>query len=225
MESLIKVVTSTPVKTVQKLKIIRMTLTETLVTDSSSKTRRSHSRIQPLLNGAAKLFATKGYKETTMRDIAAEVGMLPGSMYYHFKSKQELLLAVYTQAVIALKTKLESAIALEQDPWKKLEIAIITHVETILDQNDFARIMIGVIPEKAPEIQQELTAMRDSYEQIFIDIIDDIPLKKGLNKTLFRLMLLGALNSTQIWFHQGAFKPADIGREFIRYLESSVVLN
>ncbi len=201
-----------------------MTSTPSVAINASTKNRRSHSRIQLLLNGAAKLFAAKGYKETTMRDIAAEVGMLPGSMYYHFKSKQELLLAVYEQAVIGIKTKLESAIALEPDPWKKLEIAVITHVETILDQNDFARIMIGVIPEKAPEIQQELTAMRDSYEQIFVDIIDDIPLKKGLNKTLFRLMLLGALNSTQIWFHQGAFKPVDIGREFIRYLESSVVL-
>ncbi len=200
-----------------------MSSAEVIITDSSSKTRRSHSRIQSLLNGAAKLFATKGYKETTMRDIATEVGMLPGSMYYHFNSKQDLLLAVYSQAVIGIKTRLESAIALEDDPWKKLEIAIITHVETILDQNDFARIMIGVIPEKAPEIQQELTVMRDSYEQIFIDIIDDIPLKKGLNKTLFRLMLLGALNSTQIWFHKGAFKPVDIGREFIRYLEASVV--
>jgi len=159
-----------------------------------------------------------------MRDIAAEVGMLPGSMYYHFKSKQELLLAVYEQAVIGIKTRLENAVAAEQDPWERLEIAVITHVETILDQNDFARIMIGVTPDKAPEIQQELTAMRDSYEQIFIDIIEDIPLKKDLNKTLFRLMLLGALNSTQIWFHKGAFKPVDIGREFIRYLKGSVIL-
>jgi len=201
-----------------------MASAKAIIADSSSKARRSHSRIQPLLNGAAKLFAIKGYKETTMRDIAAEVGMLPGSMYYHFKSKQELLLAVYAQAVIGIKTRLESAIALEHDPWKKLEIAVITHVETILDQNDFARIMIGVTPDKAPEIQQELTAMRDSYEQIFIDIIEDIPLKKDLNKTLFRLMLLGALNSTQIWFHKGAFKPVDIGREFIRYLKGSVIL-
>ena len=201
-----------------------MASVEAIITDSSAKTRRSHSRVQPLLNGAAKLFAAKGYKETTMRDIAAEVGMLPGSMYYHFKSKQELLLAVYEQAVIGIKNRLESAIAAEQDPWEKLEIAVITHVETILDQNDFARIMIGVTPDKAPEIQQELTAMRDSYEQIFIDIIEDIPLKKDLNKTLFRLMLLGALNSTQIWFHKGAFKPVDIGREFIRYLKGSVIL-
>lgn len=200
-----------------------MTLTQVRATNTQIKARRPHSRIQPLLNGAAKLFATKGYKETTMRDIAAEVGMLPGSMYYHFKSKQELLLAVYEQAVMDLKSRLEKATASEQDPWKRLETAVITHVETILDQNHFARIMIGVTPEKVPEIQEELTAMRDSYEQIFIVIIDEIPLKKYVNKTLFRLMLLGALNSTQIWFHKGLFEPTEIGREFIRYLESSVI--
>ena len=59
-------------------------------TPRSGKAGRSHNRLQAVLDAGAKLFATKGYKATTMRDIASEAGMLPGSLYYHFESKQDL---------------------------------------------------------------------------------------------------------------------------------------
>ena len=65
-------------------------------TPRSGKAGRSHNRLQAVLDAGAKLFATKGYKATTMRDIASEAGMLPGSLYYHFESKQDLLLEIYT---------------------------------------------------------------------------------------------------------------------------------
>jgi AcrR family transcriptional regulator len=188
----------------------------------ATKARRSHNRIQPLLEAAARLFATRGYKETTLRDIASETGMKPGSVYYHVASKQELLLAVYDEAVRGISSRLESAIAAEQDPWKKLEVAVVTHIETILDQNDFSRVMIGVLPDKAPEIQQELTTLRDGYEHLFMGIIDDLPVREGVDKRLLRLMLLGAVNSTQSWFKEGETKPSEIGKHFVRYLKEPV---
>lgn len=186
------------------------------------KTRRSHNRVQPLLDTAAKLFASKGYKETTIRDIGSEIGMLPGSVYYHFKSKQELLLAVYEQAVSGIRDRLENALIAESDPWKKLEIAVITHVEAILDQNDYSRVMIGVLPDKAPEIHQELTTMRNGYERLFAEIVNELPLKNNVDKRLLRLMLLGSLNATQSWYKEKKYKPSDIAQHFVRYLKDSV---
>jgi AcrR family transcriptional regulator len=44
-----------------------------------------------ILNGAINLFSQKGYTETSMREIALEAKILPGSIYNHFKSKQEIL--------------------------------------------------------------------------------------------------------------------------------------
>ena len=189
---------------------------------TTPKTRRSHNRVQPLLDTAAKLFARKGYKETTIRDIGSEIGMLPGSVYYHFKSKQELLLAVYEQAVSGIRDRLENALLAESDPWKKLEIAVITHVEAILDHNDYARVMIGVLPDKAPEIHQELTDMRDDYERLFAEIVDELPLKDNVDKRLLRLMLLGSLNATQSWYKEDKYKPSDIAEHFVRYIKDSV---
>jgi AcrR family transcriptional regulator len=46
---------------------------------------------QKILDSSLKLFSTKGYKATTMRDIAAEVGVRQGAIYNHFKSKEAIL--------------------------------------------------------------------------------------------------------------------------------------
>jgi len=187
----------------------------------SKKIKRSHNREQPLLDAAAKLFALKGYKGTTMRDIGSEVGMLPGSVYYHFKSKQEILLAVYKLAVYSLKTRVEEVIAEQEDPWRKLEVATQSHLEAIINKNDYAQVMTEIKPHKAPEIRSELTAMRNSYEAIFVNLINELPLKRDINNKLFRLMLLGALNSVKTWFQLGDIAPEDIACEFIRYLRES----
>ncbi|NIB45083.1 hypothetical protein HBA55_36230 [Pseudomaricurvus alkylphenolicus] len=61
-------------------------------------------------------------------------------------------------------------------------------METILDTTDYARILIGVLPDKASEIEAELVRLRDGYEHIFIALCDQLPVKKTVDKRLLRLM-------------------------------------
>lgn len=190
-----------------------------------SRRRRSHNRIQPLLDAAAKLFATKGYRETTIRDIGTEVGMQAGSVYYHFKSKEELLLAVYAMAVDGIETRLLDALEGVEDPWRRLEVAVITHLETILDRDDYSSVMIGVTPDKAEDILADLVALRDRYESHFKQIIDALPLAKRIDRRLLRLMLLGALNSTKQWHGEGGISPAVIGRSFVKFLKEPIAVD
>ncbi|MCF8467988.1 MAG: TetR/AcrR family transcriptional regulator, partial [Sneathiella sp.] len=58
---------------------------------------RSDNRRQELMAAAAHLFNQRGYDATSMRDIAREAGMLAGSMYYHFSSKDDLIVATYEE--------------------------------------------------------------------------------------------------------------------------------
>ena len=124
-----------------------------------SKSVRSHNRLQAVLDAGAKLFATKGYKATTKRDIAAEAGMLPGSLYYHFASKQDLLLEIYRRAVSDIQARVDTAVEAESTPWDRLEAGVTSHIETILDKSNYAKVMIGVVPDDASGIEAELTVM------------------------------------------------------------------
>jgi AcrR family transcriptional regulator len=64
-------------------------------TEESSGSRKRDEIIQV----AAKLFRSSGYVETSMKDIADGVGILKGSLYYHFSSKEELLNEVVNKGV------------------------------------------------------------------------------------------------------------------------------
>ena len=73
----------------------------------STAAKRSNNRNEALLDAAAELFSTQGFRETTMRDIAKAAGMLPGSIYYHHGSKDDLLLAVYAAGVDRIVDELD----------------------------------------------------------------------------------------------------------------------
>src|SRR5215467_11567177 len=59
----------------------------------------SMSKEQEIITVAARLFKEKGYRATTLEDIAAAVGMLKGSLYYYIRSKEELLYIVVREPV------------------------------------------------------------------------------------------------------------------------------
>ena len=177
--------------------------------------QRINNRVQPLLDAAAGQFAAKGYRAATIRDIAAAVDMLPGSVYYHFPSKQALLLAVYEEGVRRISSGLDESIACETDPWQRLRKAAEAHLETILDRSAYACVMNRVSPDQVPEIEQELVALRGAYEDRFVALFDELPLQEGTDRGLLRLMMLGSLNWAQVWYRPGRASLTDIAQAFV----------
>lgn len=184
----------------------------------SSTAQRINNRVIPLLDAAASLFAAKGYRETTIRDIATAADMLPGSVYYHFASKQALLLAVYEKGVSRISCHLDEAIAGETDAWQRLGKATEAHLETILDQSDSASVMIRVMPNQVPDIESDLIQLRSKYEDRFVELIEALPLQEHVDRRLLRLMLLGASNWAQIWYRTDSTPVHDIAKAFIDFL-------
>ena len=186
---------------------------------------RQDNRRVALMDAAAQLFADKGYSATTIRDIAGSAGMLPGSVYYHFPSKTALLLKIYRAGVDGLARRVDSAVAgAGDDPWAQLEAAAVAHLETVLDQSAYAKVMIGVLPEQAedPAVSAKLARARDGYERRFRGLIGALGLHGESEAAQLRLMLLGALNWTQIWYRPDGAAPAEIARGYVRTLKQGV---
>ncbi|MGH7917667.1 MAG: helix-turn-helix domain-containing protein, partial [Candidatus Binataceae bacterium] len=77
---------------------------------AASRVQRQDNRRGQLLDAAARLFRERGYHATSMRDIAKAVGMLSGSIYYHFDSKEEMLVAVYEEGARRFSEAVDSAV-------------------------------------------------------------------------------------------------------------------
>ncbi|MBY0392651.1 MAG: TetR/AcrR family transcriptional regulator [Novosphingobium sp.] len=182
--------------------------------------RGGESRREALLDAAAEMFAAKGYDGTSIRDIAGAVGMLPGSLYYHFKSKEDLLIAVYRKGVARFEAAIDAALASTgADPWQAIEAACAAHLSILLDGGDYARIVNPEFVRSFPaEMLPTLNAERDRYERHFEKLIAALPLAAETDRWLFKVALFGSLNWSQTWYRKGRYTPQDIAAAFIGML-------
>ncbi len=202
------------------------------VPSSNSRTAvripRSHNRHAALMSAAASVFRDKGYGLTTVRDIAMVTGMTAGSIYYHYPSKADLLRAVYEEAVRAAIEAFEAAVHGVDNPWERLERAVTAHLEIMLGRIPggpaYAGVFVKVQPHDFPvEHHASLTALRNGYEQRFRALIDTLPLRRGVDRALLRLHLIGSLNHVPIWYRNGGrLTPGTIARRIVRMLRDGV---
>jgi TetR/AcrR family transcriptional regulator, cholesterol catabolism regulator len=181
---------------------------------------RADNRLPLLLDAAAKLFGTQGFHGTSIRDIVRAVKMLPGSVYYHFTNKDTLLAAVYAEGVRRISERVKAACAGKADPWERLEAACVAHLEALLAESDYARVVIRVQPTDVPSAARKLIAQRDGYERLFVELIAGLPLPRGADRRTLRLLLLGALNWTQTWYRPGRDTPAVIAQRYVHLLRT-----
>ncbi len=183
--------------------------------------RISHadSRLPRVLDEAARLFRSRGFEGTSVRDIARAVGMLPGSLYCHFATKEDLLSAVYLKGVEQISNAVQSAVGKQTNPWDRLEAACVAHLEAILRDDDYAQVVIRVRPADVAVVHPGLIDLRNRYEALFVDLIKALPLRHGTDRRALRLMLVGALNWSQTWYRpNGQFKPRVIAHKFVALL-------
>ncbi len=183
---------------------------------------RSDNRVSIVLDAAARLFAEKGYVATSMRDIAQACGMLPGSLYYHFAAKEDLLVAVYERGVEEILANVRAALQKESEPWPRLQAACAAHLETVLRRSDYAQVLIRVLPEDVSPAAARLGKLRDTYEKELATLINALPLPDGADRKTLRLMLIGALNWSRFWFAaDGRETPRSLARKFVNFLKEA----
>ena len=188
-----------------------------LLVSVDPKDDNSARRVE-ILEAAAKLFSKAGYDSVGMRDIADLAGILPGSLYYHFKSKQEIYIAVHRAALARSAQRITAAIEKATAPWARLEAAIATQLEGQLDPGSITWPMINDKSAMSGEMRKILIDDRDAFEVQYKRLIADLPLPARLDRSVLRLNLLATLNSVRIWYQPGRLTPRQIAAQIIEII-------
>lgn len=178
---------------------------------------------QQILAVSARLLRERGYAETSLRDIAAAVGMKAGSLYYHFESKELLAAEVLRigvervhEAVACCVGSLDASVSHRE----KFCGATIAHLETMLAESDFTSAHIRCFPYVPPAVKESLHQARREYEQVWTHLFEaaarDGALREAVEPRAARLTILGALNSSIEWFDP----PRDQPRKLAEMLAS-----
>jgi len=165
-----------------------------------------------ILNVAADLFSKQGYDGTSIRKIAQQAGLLPGSVYHHFASKEDLYITVIKEGLRGVAAAVQAAVAGSTDPWERLELAFTVHVANMVGASTPIQRLTGhsLALTGHPGVLAETKEERDAYENMIRQLIEDLPLAARVDKTMLRLFLLGATNWVYLWYQEDKRKPEEI---------------
>ncbi|MBV1863228.1 MAG: TetR family transcriptional regulator [Rhodobacteraceae bacterium] len=190
---------------------------------TETKTRAATNRRQELLEAAAKHFLEKGFAAASMRAIAAEANMKPGSIYYHFDSKSTLFVEVHKVGLINIKQRLETSLKGVEGGWERLEAACASHLKVLLEGDVFFQAVMSETPKQyGPTEKAQIIFHRDAYEAIFSQLLDDLDLPVGTDRRDLRLMLIGAMNWAFGWYQPGRETPEEIARKYVGFLATQL---
>lgn len=157
-----------------------------------------------LLLGAAYLFHKQGYAKTTVRELAQFIGIQSGSLFHHFKTKDDILANVMEQTIIYNNACLQSAIEKSDQPEQRLKELIKAELQAI--SGDTGAAMAVLVYEwfaLSPENQKKLLKLRNEYEGIWLNVIQILHDQGKIKHDPFiwRRLIGGSIAWTVTWFN------------------------
>jgi TetR/AcrR family transcriptional regulator, cholesterol catabolism regulator len=189
---------------------------------SKPRSRRNNesNRRDELLRVSARLFREKGFDGTTVRDISSAAGMHSGSPFYHFKTKQDILVAVMEQGLAEGLRRLQEAAAVPSSAERRLVRMVRAQIGTILeDGNDFIPVLLYEWRSLTEANRRRVVAMNDRYDALWQSVIDELKRDGQLpgDPRLVRLLMIGAVNWTGRWYRRdGRFSLDEIAEATAR---------
>ncbi|CAH1690872.1 TetR family transcriptional regulator [Hyphomicrobiales bacterium] len=168
---------------------------------------------EAVIQEAARAFRQKGFRATSMEDIAAALGVTKGALYRYVHDKHEILFECFKVAQHMSDAALETAQAHDGLGLAKLQVFFRSFIESFVAQGIAGTIMSD-LDELKPEHRLEVIRGRDRIEhglrKLISDGIDDGSIRPCRPK-LAVFGLMGAVNWIPTWYSpEGEFKPAEI---------------
>lgn len=177
------------------------------------------SRKELILQEAARLFHEKGYKGTTLRELAKFSGVKGGSIYHHFSSKQEILCHIMEKTMKTLIEGVREAISPETSPYEKLRKAIRFHIEFHTQAVSETYVTDSELHSLEPENYQKIVNLRDEYEKLYISIMQSGTEAGQLNIENVELATKGLMQmctGVSYWYRpDGSLSTAEIADNYI----------
>lgn len=183
-----------------------------------SRTAGSHgpATLAAIRRSGLRLIYEHGYEALTLRRLAADVGILSGSLYNHIKTKQDLLFTLVRDHMTDLLANLDQALAGQDDPADALAAFVRLHVTYHMERRYEVYIANSELRSLEPANRAAIVAMRQAYETRLIEILD-----RGVASGRFRVAdtrigafaIIAMLTGICTWYRpDGALGPEEIVR-------------
>jgi len=175
--------------------------------------------LDDIVSAAAKVFRTKGYHAATVRDIAEEVGILKGSLYHHFASKEELLYLVVKEPIAQMYRAIAEIAAADLAATEKLRRAVSAHLEAF--DRHYPHLFVYLREREAVKRRfREMIGFSPKeyyrcWQQILREGVENGEFRSDFDIQVTSYGLLGMLNWSCEWYDpQGRLSIQEVAEEF-----------
>jgi AcrR family transcriptional regulator len=169
-----------------------------------------------ILDVAEMVFATRGYGESKLADIADAFNVTRQALYYYFHNKDEILYALYIRWFERARVALDEAInAADNDPLARFE-ALFTRYVLLHAQNSAMVATFALERDSLPREQRaHVRSLRREMQQRFVDAYEEAVAAGEFNPNVpadvATALLLGAINWSYRWYNSGrTYSPKEL---------------
>lgn len=186
---------------------------------STLANRDADVRWQQILAGAAEVFRSKGYAESTLRDVATAVGIDRASLYYYVSSKEDLLIELVRGPLTNIEKRINTIVQSGGAPEEMLRRAIVSHLESYEEGWPESFVFLSQNLEKLGEAADEFAELAKRYHAALLQIIRDGQrvgiFRADIEPTVVMYGFLGMCNWVHRWYRPGGRNTlSEIGEYF-----------
>jgi AcrR family transcriptional regulator len=187
-----------------------------------------------ILDAAAEAFMATGFANATIDDIARQVGATKGLVYYHFRSKFDIFLAVYEEAMGRVRERVELHAHGDGTGRDRLVAMSVAHVVNLMEDLAYHHVVhqavrgqvATALKARQVEALQALNRLRTDYEQLFRKVVEDGIADgslRAVDPSLATRTLLSNLNAVDTWFRRIDGQPATEVHDLARRIVDLVI--
>lgn len=174
--------------------------------------KEAMNRRDEIIRIASRLFREKGYHATTLQDIADELEVSKPALYYHIKSKEEVLCEIFNRGIVAAIEGLEAVLESKAPPEEKFRRILFNHVHAVLENLETMAVShheTAALPRKT---YRKFVERVRRYQSLIKDVY-----REGVEAGAFRPMdptlavnaVLGMVNWLYRWYDPKGDQSAD----------------
>lgn len=189
---------------------------------------RDGVRREELVTAAARIFAAKGYGQTSIQDVADEIGVLKGSLYYYIDSKEDLLFEVIRSTLVTWHELVDTTKASTAPTLERIRTYVEHNIQGSLAERDRTTVFLHDFQALSPKRRQMIVNLRHEHDELLRELIqkakDEGSVPADVDVKLVALGILTMCGSLYRWYDpRGNLSPDDIARDLSEFLMAGLL--
>jgi TetR/AcrR family transcriptional regulator, cholesterol catabolism regulator len=178
---------------------------------------RYDQKLEFILRTAARIFASKSYHSTSMRDISRATNVSLAGLYHYCKSKEELLFLIQDNCFGRVSERLEERLRDVDDPIFKLHLFIENHLSFFAANMAEMKVLSHEAESLKGDLHAHVSGRKDKYTklatQILTEVLNVTGNKRPVNLTVATYALFGTMNWIYNWYDpKGKLKVDELAK-------------